>query len=174
MTVHISDPRTDPRGLNELEPLWRELHRHHLEVSDYRPLLEDCDASWANRLGRYRELLADGASYVTATDDGDRLVGYAMVALDAGPDDTFVVEGGRAKVVTLVVSPDRRSAGVGRLLIAAAESIARDHGFDTVNIGVMSGNARALAFYEANGYSVAEHLLSRRLEPPLDEHRPGG
>jgi ribosomal protein S18 acetylase RimI-like enzyme len=174
MAVRVSDPRSDPDGLNELEPLWRELHRHHLEVSDYRPLLDDFDASWAARLRLYRELLADGASYLTATDDDGRLVGYAMVALDEGPDDTFVVQGGRAEVVTLVVSPDRRCAGVGRALIAAAEAIARASGFDTVKIAVMSGNARAQAFYEANGYSVAEHLLYRRLEPPLDQHRPGG
>ncbi len=172
MAVHISDPRTDSDGLDELGPLWRELHRHHREVSDYEPLVEDFDASWASRLRFYRELLASGASYLTATDDG-RLVGYSMVALEQGSDDTFEVQGGRAEVATLVVSPDRRSAGVGRALIAAAESIARHNGFDTVKIAVMSGNDRALEFYEANGYSVAEHVLYRRLEPRLDQHRAG-
>jgi ribosomal protein S18 acetylase RimI-like enzyme len=174
VAVHISDPRTGSEGLDELGPLWRELHRHHREVSDYEPLVEDFDASWASRLRFYRQLLASGASYLTATDDDGLLVGYSMVALDKGSDDTFEVQGGRAEVVTLVVSPDRRSGGVGRALIAAAESIARDNGFDTVKIAVMSGNDRALEFYEANGYSVAEHVLYRRLEPPLDQHGPSG
>ena len=87
-----------------------------------------------------------------------------MVALNHGPDDTFEVMGGVAEVVSLAVTQDRRSAGVGRALLAAAERIARDHGFDTVKIAVMSGNARALAFYETNGYSVGEHVLYRRLD----------
>jgi ribosomal protein S18 acetylase RimI-like enzyme len=43
------------------------------------------------------------------------------------------------------------------------EEIAREHGFDTVKIAVMSGNVRAQRFYEANGYGVAEHVLYRRL-----------
>ncbi len=65
--------------------------------------------------------------------------------------------------MTLVVTRDQRSAGVGRDLLSAAEAIALKRGFDTVAIAVMSGNLRAQAFYEAHGYSVAEHLLYRRL-----------
>jgi ribosomal protein S18 acetylase RimI-like enzyme len=52
---------------------------------------------------------------------------------------------------------------VGRALLAAAEDIARDSGFDTVKIAVMSGNARSQNFYEACGYSVAEHVLYRHI-----------
>ena len=65
--------------------------------------------------------------------------------------------------MTLVVSAGHRSGGVGRALLAAAEDIARARGLDTVKIAVMSGNARAQDFYEANGYTVAEHMLYRRL-----------
>jgi ribosomal protein S18 acetylase RimI-like enzyme len=86
-----------------------------------------------------------------------------MVAVEDGPDDTFEVEAGIAEVVTLVVTRDHRSVGVGRALLAAAEGIARDRGFDTVKIAVMSGNARARDFYEAHGYSVAEQVLYRHL-----------
>jgi ribosomal protein S18 acetylase RimI-like enzyme len=82
-----------------------------------------------------------------------------MVTLESGPDDTFAVEGGIAEVVSLVVARDRRSAGVGRALLRAAEGIARDHGFDTIKIAVMAGNAGAQAFYEASGYSIAEYVL---------------
>jgi ribosomal protein S18 acetylase RimI-like enzyme len=116
MAVQISRPRNDPEGLDELAPLWKELHHHHREVADYQR-----------------------------------------------PDDTFDVTGGLAEVVTLVVSPGHRSDGVGRALLQAAEEIARARGFDTMKIAVMSGNARAQRFYEANGYAVAEHVLYRRL-----------
>jgi GNAT superfamily N-acetyltransferase len=165
MSAQISDPRTDAAGLDDLAPLWQELHRHHREVSDYGPLVADLSASWASRRRWYRALLAQGASYLTATDQDGRLIGYAMVAVTDGPDDTFEVEAGIAEVVSLVVTPARRSAGVGRTLLAAAERVARANGFDTVKIAVMSGNSRAQEFYETNGYSVAEHVLYRRLDP---------
>jgi ribosomal protein S18 acetylase RimI-like enzyme len=165
MRAHVSAARTDVDGLGALAPLWVELHRHHREVSPYPALVADAEVSWSRRLHWYRRLLAEGASYLTATDDAGRLIGYAMVALESGPDETFAVEGGIAEVVSLVVTRDQRSAGLGRALLRAAEGIARDRGFDTIKIAVMAGNTRAQAFYETNGYSAVEHVLYRRLRP---------
>jgi ribosomal protein S18 acetylase RimI-like enzyme len=162
--ARISKPRTDPDGLVDLAALWGELHRHHLEVSEYRALVEDPGASWASRLRWYRQILAQGGSYVTAEDPRDRVIGYAMVAVQDGPDDTFEVIGGIAEVVTLIVAPDKRSSGLGRALLTAAEAIARGRGCDTVKIAVMSGNARAQSFYKAVGYAPAEQVLIRRLD----------
>ena len=166
MAVSISPPRTDPDGLVELGPLWEELHRHHRDVSDYQPLVRDLGLSWASRLRLYRRLLAEGATYLTATDEDGLLVGYAMVAVEEGPDDTVEIQGGLAEVVTLVVTGEHRSGGVGRALLGAAEGIALDRGFDTVKIAMMSGNHRARKFYEAHGYAVTEHVLYRRLDRP--------
>jgi ribosomal protein S18 acetylase RimI-like enzyme len=162
--VHISDPRSDLEGLSDLAPLWAELHGHHHEVAEYQSLVRDLELSWERRLDWYRRLLANGAAYVTATDAVGHLIGYAMVAVEDGPDDTFEVTGGIAEVVTLVVAGAQRSAGVGHALLAAAEQIARGRGVDTVKIAVMSGNTRAIEFYENNGYSSAEQVLYRRLD----------
>ncbi len=164
VAVSINTPRNDPGGLLGLAPLWEELHRHHLSVSEYQGLVQDLGSSWASRLRWYRQLLAEGGSYVTATDDEGRVIGYVMIGVQDGPDDTFDTQTGIAEVVTLVVTRDQRSAGVGQALLSAAEDIARDHGFDTVKIAVMSGNARAQKFYETSGYAVAEHVLYRRLD----------
>jgi ribosomal protein S18 acetylase RimI-like enzyme len=164
MAVQISDPRSDLEGLDDLAQLWTELHRHHREVSEYPYLVRDAAMSWARRLQWYRDLLAQGAAYVTATDDQGRLIGYAMVAFQDGPDDTFEVTGGVAELVTLVVTKAQRSAGVGRALLTATEDIARARGFDTVKIAVMSGNARAKRFYEAHGYALGELVLYRRVD----------
>lgn len=130
----------------------------------YRGLVNDLELSWARRREWYARLLAHGACFVTATDADGRLVGYAMVAFEGGSDDTFAVKGGTAEIVTLVVTMDQRSAGVGRALLRAGEAFARNRGFDTVKIAVMNGNTLAQSFYEANGYSVAEHVLYRRLD----------
>jgi ribosomal protein S18 acetylase RimI-like enzyme len=87
-----------------------------------------------------------------------------MVAIETGPDDTFATERGTAEVVTLVVTAQQRSAGVGRALLLAAEGVARDRGCDTIKVAVMAGNERAQAFYEGGGYAVAEHVLYRSLD----------
>ena len=65
---------------------------------------------------------------MTAEDHRGHVIGYAMVAVEDGPDDTFDVRGGIAEVVTLIVAHDKRSLGLGRALLAAAEAIARDRG----------------------------------------------
>ena len=164
MAVRVSNPQTDVEGLENLAALWVELHRHHLEVSDYSELVHDFGLSWQSRLRWYRRLLEEGGCYLTATDDEGRVIGYAMVGIEEGPDDTFEVTGGTAEIVTLVVTRDHRSEGVGRALLDAAEAVVRDHGFDTVKVAVMSGNARAREFYEKRGYSVGEYVLYRRLD----------
>ncbi len=87
MTVDISGPLTHPSGLADLEALWRELHQHHLHVSGYQDLVQDCDASWERRLMWYRRLLGQGGFYFIALDAEDGLIGYAMVTIEAGPDD---------------------------------------------------------------------------------------
>jgi GNAT superfamily N-acetyltransferase len=163
--VHLSDPRSDLEGLDDLAPLWGELHRHHRDVSGYGPLVRDPELSWQRRRDWYQRLLAGGAFYVTAADSEGRLIAYAMVATESGLDDTFEVTGGIAEVVTLIVTGAERSAGVGRALLSVAEDIARARGVDTVKIAVMSGNDRAQDFYVRNGYAVAEHVLYRRLDP---------
>jgi GNAT superfamily N-acetyltransferase len=164
MPFRISEPLTDPEGLEELAPLWAELHRHHRAVSEHLALVEDLDSSWVRRLALYRRLLSLGASYLMARHDDGQLVGYALIAFEDGPDDTFEVRGGIAELVTLVVTRRHRSTGLGRALVRAAERVAADRGFDTMKIAVLSGNARAEAFYEALGYSSGEHVLYRRLE----------
>ncbi len=163
MPEHISAPRTDPAGLDELEPLWKQLHTHHREVSGYRALVEDLGVSWERRRGWYRRLLDEGAAYLTATDNG-HLVGYVMVTFATEPDDTFESARGIPELVSLVVAERHRSGGVGRVLLRGAEQVARDRGFDAMKIAVMAGNARAQHFYETAGYQVAELVLYRRLD----------
>jgi GNAT superfamily N-acetyltransferase len=164
--MEISGPRTDPAGLDELEQLWLQLHTHHRVVSQYTALVDDLSVSWERRLRWYRQLLNEGATYLTATEDG-QLLGYAVVTFATEPDDTFESARGIPELITLVVTQGHRSAGLGGQLLRAVEHVARDRGFDAVKVAVMAGNARAQAFYEAAGYEVAEHLLYRRFSGDL-------
>lgn len=163
MAIHISGARTDLEGLDALKPAWEDWHRHHRAVSELPQCWGEPEASWGTRLDWYRRLIADGACYLTAGDDDGALIGYAVVVSDGGRDDQADGEEGIAEVVTLAVRANRRSAGVGRALLRAAEDLARDRGLDTMRIAVVARNSRAQGFYESCGYAVGEHVLYRSL-----------
>jgi GNAT superfamily N-acetyltransferase len=66
----------------------------------------------------------------------------------------FHARGSLGRITSLVVAPDYRQRGLGRMLVAAAEEFARAHG--CTRIEVTSGDHRpdAHAFYEHLGYQL--------------------
>lgn len=60
-----------------------------------------------------------------------------------------------AYVERLVVSPDFRRRGIARLLLYAAEDLAREAGKESVGLHVSGNNLAALRLYEAEGYKQA-------------------
>jgi ribosomal protein S18 acetylase RimI-like enzyme len=53
---------------------------------------------------------------------------------------------------TLAVAPEAQAQGVGRQLLAAADTHARQHGCTTIKITVLSARPELLAWYERHGY----------------------
>ena len=60
-----------------------------------------------------------------------------------------------AYVERLVVSPSFRRQGIARLLLTAAEDLARETGKESVGLHVSGNNLTALRLYEAEGYKEA-------------------
>ena len=52
----------------------------------------------------------------------------------------------------IIVAPEGEGHGVGKALMNAAETWARDHGFKWLTLNVFSHNERALRLYEKLGY----------------------
>jgi GNAT superfamily N-acetyltransferase len=163
VAVSILGPFTAPDRLETLAPLWRQLHRHHLEVAAYAPLVDDLDQSWGRRRAWYQRLLSDGGAYLIAHDH-DHAVAYAFLHIVAGLDDTFEVKNGIVEIVSLVVDQHARGQGVGTSLLHAIEALATTRGIDTLKVAVMAGNDRALAFYRAGAFARGEEILYRRLD----------
>jgi ribosomal protein S18 acetylase RimI-like enzyme len=76
-------------------------------------------------------------------EDGAEVVGTVMAGY----------EGHRGWINYLAVSPDRRGAGIGRILMAEAERLLRERGCPKISLLVREGNDAALGFYAALGFS---------------------
>jgi ribosomal protein S18 acetylase RimI-like enzyme len=144
--------RIVPAGVDrvdELRPLWLQLHHHHELVSRVQPFVDD-DTSWAVRRRSYVDTFATGGFALVAEDDRE-LVGYAMVRIHDGPDDSWALGDRYGEVWTLVVAEPARGAGVGSALLDAVDHALAALGITGLVIGVMEGNDDARRLYERRG-----------------------
>jgi len=88
-------------------------------------------------------------------EDNGQLIGAVMVGY----------EGHRGWINYLAVHPDRQRQGLGRLLMAEAETRLRGLGCAKVNLQVRRSNESATEFYRRIGYAIDDVLsLGKRLE----------
>ena len=156
--------RAGAEAIDRLKPLWLALHEHHQRVAP-PAVYQSAEDSWPARRASYERWLGEDGSFVvlaerrSTTQRGDELVGYALVEVLPGPDDTWVTGGLMADVQSLSVAPGARGHGIGTLLLDAVDAELAAAGIDDVFIGVLTGNADALRFYERRGYRpVMTHL----------------
>ena len=106
--------------------------------------------------------------------DGERAVGYlafdgeqycGIVACFVDGEDPL-----KANLVSMWVAPEYRRGGVGRLLVDAVRSWARDRGVKTVFLMVTSCNQAAIEFYKRIGFSVTGRTEPYPNDPALIEY----
>ena len=90
-----------------------------------------------------RKLSVNPDGFIVGT-HGGQIVASIMVGYD----------GHRGWVNYLAVDPAQRRAGLGRLLMAAAEDYLREQGCPKLNLQVRENNGGVLSFYRALGYQV--------------------
>lgn len=114
---------------------------------------------WNDPSADLRRALQGPSSTVLAVVEDAELLGTVMVGHD----------GHRGWVYYLAVSPDRRGQGIGRQLMASAESWCRDRDVPKVQLMVRAGNSEVIHFYQGLGY-VDQNVtvLGRFLD---DEHQ---
>jgi len=113
-----------------------------------------------------RETLARRAAIgrlLVAREDG--IVGFASVEVERG---RYALDVPRGVVTALYVVPSARDRGVGRKLLAAAESTLRSAGAETVSLQAMAANADARRFYRRNGYEPHRIEFEKRVAPRSD------
>jgi len=149
--------------LDELEPLWLSLYDHHRSV--HRGPFRDRSDSWVHRRRQYEQLLAVPAAFAVLARSTARLVGYAMVSMHDGPDDTWPTGDRYAEVETLVVAPEARGAGLGTAMLDTVDDELARLEVHCVAIGVMAGNDDAARLYERRGLRPMV-MKMMRFDPP--------
>jgi len=87
--------------------------------------------------------------------DGDTAVGLTSVYADI----QSLGFGPKCWLQDMVVDKERRSEGIGGLLMAAAETWARAHGLTPIELSSNSGRVDAHRFYERQGFRRANAFL---------------
>ena len=74
-------------------------------------------------------------------------------------------DGHRGSINYLAVSPPLQGKGVGRRMMAGAESLLKKLGCPKINLNVRFTNEKVFGFYQALGYAVDEvHCLGKRFK----------
>ena len=147
--------------VDEVRELWLALHRHHRAVHEAVPLVEDDEASWERRRALYFDRLSSHTGFLVLAVDDDAVLGYALVVIEAGPDDTFPVGQAYAELYSLSVAPDHRGRGIGTQLLDFVDGELARRSIHDLKVAVMTGNADALRLYERRGLRPAEVVLYR-------------
>jgi ribosomal protein S18 acetylase RimI-like enzyme len=147
--------------LDEVRPLWLDLHRHHRGVVGTLPLVEDDELSWKRRRALYLDRLSSETAFLVLAIERDTAVGYALVCLEEGPDDTFPLGQRYAELYSLSVAPRLRGQGIGSLLLDFVDRELERRSIEGLKIAVMAGNEAAQRLYERRGLRPAELVLYR-------------
>lgn len=154
----VSIVRVGAEAVDRFEPLWLGMLAHHGGVETTIPM-QPPDVSWPIRRALYTSMLAEpGAFALLATRDGVD-VGYCVVHVHHGPDDTWVT-GDVAEVESLAVAADERGSGIGTQLLDRVDAELAEAGISDLQIAVVAANTDALRFYQRRGLAPRLVMLS--------------
>jgi ribosomal protein S18 acetylase RimI-like enzyme len=159
--VELEIEITGAERVDELRELWLALHHHHQQVASLQPLVADDELSWQRRRALYHQALSNDGGFLVIATNARHRVGYAMVRIHEGRDDTWPIADRYAELYSLSVTPDERSRGIGGALVDAVEGELARRGIADIAVAVMTGNTAAMRFYERRGLLPGEVLLYR-------------
>lgn len=146
--------------VDELRDLWLALHWHHRSTANLQPMVDD-GSSWSRRRRFYAERLDDGTAFLVIARNSRENIGYAMVLLETGPDDTWPLAERYADLYSLSISPGYRRKGIGTKLMDFIDQELDRRGIRDFRVSVIVGNGEAQRFYERRGLVPAEVVLYR-------------
>ena len=159
-----------PKDRAAIDELAIKLHAHFAQVDNAAESLSFASPRAAHG---YRQRMVensedmDGAIYVA--EDNGRVVGFIQgVIIDHQPGQDVVFDAVHAPrkdgwIGLLYVEPEQRGSGIGRALLDEMKRYFQSKNCDTLRLKVLSGNQRAIAFYEKYGLTAREVEMVTKL-----------
>jgi GNAT superfamily N-acetyltransferase len=162
------DLRTRPASAGDIEALcglYTEFHGFHVRnVPDRLASIGDGSPDEQVTLhARLAELIAASDSVVLVAEKDGTISGLAEVYVREDERVPGKISRRFAHLQSMVVTEKHRGAGVGRLLLGAAEAWARDRGAAEMRLDVWEFADGPLGFYESCGYRTLRRTLVRGL-----------
>lgn len=107
--------------------------------------------------------LEDPDKSVLVADDGD-VIGYAYAAVEG--DDYMALRGPAGVLHDVIVDPEHRGRGVGRLLIDATLEFFRSRGVQRVVLSTAERNEAAQRFFASMGFRRTMIEMTLELDDP--------
>ncbi len=108
--------------------------------------------------------LEDPDVAVLVADDNGDVVGYAFAAVEGY--DYMALRGPAGVLHDLIVAPEHRGRGVGRLLLEAALAYFRSRGVPRVVLATAARNEAAQRLFESVGFRRTMIEMTRELDDP--------
>ena len=89
--------------------------------------------------------------------DGDEFIGEISLVKEMNDPD-YTVPGRRVYVSRLIVKPDKRRRGIGRMLVDFISGKAKELGYSEMSIGVNIDNYPALKLYIDSGFDKVIYI----------------
>jgi ribosomal protein S18 acetylase RimI-like enzyme len=147
--------------LEEVGPLWLSMLAHHRAVYDGGLPVIAPEVSWPRRRAYYATLLARPEAVIIVVSRAGELVGYCVAHVHPGLDDTWPTGELAGEIDSVAVVAAERGAGIGTLLMDAAEAHLAAYGAVDVMLEVLPGNASSMAFYQRRGMKLATIKMLR-------------
>ncbi len=107
--------------------------------------------------------LAGGFGYAAVDEEEGQIIGMVMVDYIDRPESPYRYAERFAHIAEICVDEKHRRQGVGKRLLDFVKADAKAKGFSRIELDVWAFND-ALAFYEAEGYTVFRRFLELRLD----------
>ncbi len=139
-----------------------EIHALHAEHEPWLFRIPDDGRVWTEE--DYHAMTTEPGSVVLLAEVGGAVVGFAQLVLRQAPDLAMFVPRITCSVESIGVTAAWQGQGIGRQLMAAVETWARENQADDLSLSVHEFNQAAMRFYRRLGYGDFLHRMRRPLK----------
>ena len=107
--------------------------------------------------------LTGGIGYAAVDEEDGQIRGMVLVDYIDRPESPYRYAERFAHIAEICVDENHRRQGIGKRLLAFVKADAKEKGFSRIELDVWAFND-ALAFYEAEGYTVFRRYLELKLD----------